>query len=80
MVKLHKKSIIILTETTGPYINNMSKSVLQRVRENVPPFSREELEVETALKRYLRRCDIALEGSKADQEPAFVNSLIVRLY
>ena len=33
-----------------------------------------------ALKRYLRGCDIALEGSNADEEPVFVNSLIVRLH
>ena len=38
------------------------------------------MEVYTALKRYLRGCEIALEGSKADEEPVFVNSLIVRLH
>ena len=58
----------------------MSNSVSQRVRDNMPPFSGNELEVETALKRYLRGYDIVLEGSKAYEEPAFVNSLIFRLH
>ena len=34
----------------------MSNSVSQRVRDNVLPFSVEELDVEIALKRYLRGC------------------------
>ena len=45
----------------------MSNIVSQRVRDNVPSFSGEELEVETVLKRYLRGCEVALEGSKTNE-------------
>ena len=57
----------------------MNNSVSQPVRDNVPPFSEEELDVEIALKRYLRGCEVAFEGGKADEEQAYLNCLIVRL-
>ena len=58
----------------------MSNSLSQVVTDNVLPFSGEELDVEIALKRYLRRCEVAFEAAKADEEHAFLNSLIVRLH
>ena len=58
----------------------MNNSVCQRVRDNVPSFSEEELDVRIALKRYLRGCDLALEGYRPEEEQTFLNSLIVRLH
>ena len=58
----------------------MSNSVCQRVGDSVPPFSGEELLIDNVLKMYLRGWDIAVEGSKAEEEPAVANSLIDRLY
>ena len=58
----------------------MIGSVSQRIRYNVPPFSGEELDVEIALKRYLKRCEVALEGSRPDEEQAFLKFLIIRLH
>ena len=60
--------------------SKVNSTVSQRVRDNVAPFSGEELDVEIALKRYLRECDLALEGSRPEEEKIFLNSLIVRLH
>ena len=76
----HKNPNNELLENIKPNSREMNTSVSQRVRDNVPPFSGEEVDVETALKRYLRGCEISREGARPEEESAFVNSLLVRLH